>query len=85
MHVDLVKNEWLSGIQVRLVSVEDAPSLHLNHVFSGWDDLLTRHLVNENNITVQLSQCSNEPDRAWKLLHDNFAGSFIFATDPQFV
>jgi hypothetical protein len=83
VHVDVVKNDWQSGEQVRLVAVEATPEIRLSHVRAGWSDLLTRKLIGSHDHEIQLNEVSSEPSQVWEALHRNFAGSFVFATEPH--
>ena len=78
-HVDLVKNEWLAGMQVRLATVVQSDGdVALANVTPGWEDLLTRPLRDASGGIVYLSK---EPRLALDTLSQFFTSEYVFATD----
>lgn len=77
MHYDLVKNEWLAGMQVRLVTTtltENGPQLI--NVTPGWEDLLDRPLTDEYGTVVYVGK---EPE----VLTRCFRSEYVFSTDAH--
>jgi hypothetical protein len=78
MHVDLVKNEWLAGIQVRLVTVTSTGDHNsLVNVTPGWEDLLGRELTDRAGESVYVAK------ESLGVLPQLFQGEYVFATDPH--
>lgn len=80
-HVDLVKNEWLAGMQVRLVtaSLQD-DEMVLSDVTPGWEDLLNRPVRDAAGEAIYPAK---EPARAWHELPNMYRGDYVFATGPH--
>ena len=77
-HVDLVKNEWLAGMQIRLVSVVDTGGgFRLADVTPGWEDLLTRETVGDDGYPTFVTK---EPLEA---LPRMFHSEYVFATEAH--
>ncbi len=75
-HVDLVKNEWLAGMQVRLATATETDSGHqLSSVTPGWEDLLTRPLTDQYGNAVYLAK---EPLDA---IPRHYNSEYVFATE----
>lgn len=73
-HVDVVKNDWLAGIQYPLatITIDDAGAVTVDPAGSGsWDDLAAEVAGAE------------DPVAALAGLRDRFHGSHLFATAPH--
>jgi hypothetical protein len=78
-HVDLVKNEWLAGMQIRLATVlRSNGDVALANVTPGWEDLLSRPLPNGDGDVFYLMK---EPDKALGFLSQFFTSEYVFATE----
>jgi hypothetical protein len=75
-HVDLVKNEWSAGMQIRLVTALDADGgPQLANITPGWEDLLARPLKDVNGTTVYIGKESLD------VLPRLFRSEYVFATE----
>lgn len=80
-HLDLVKNEWLSGMQIRLATVVRADGeVNLVNVTPGWEDLLNRPIPAP---TGQIGYPGKEPDSALEMLCGFYQSEYVFATAPH--
>lgn len=81
-HVDLVKNEWLAGMQIRLATVvRSNGAVAMANVTPGWEDLLTRPLRNSDGEVVYL--CKESSALALSTLTRVFTSDYVFATEAH--
>jgi len=82
MHVDVVKNEWLAGLQYVAARV----SLNQGHltVDSGepevWEPIVLRPLRDEKGEEIFAEK---EPENFLFALADHIRGTYLFATKPH--
>jgi hypothetical protein len=81
LHVDIVKNDWLRGTQVRvgvLVVDDDAVDFH------GHDERVREVALRPvtDRETGEVVHVQKEPERFARLLHTAMGGSRLFATPP---
>lgn len=82
-HADLVKNEWLSGMQVRLATATaEVNRLVLSHVTPGWEDWLTRPVLDTYGQTFYPAK-ESDVGRALSELSAAYQGDYVFATAPH--
>lgn len=80
-HLDLVKNEWLAGMQIRLATVVRSDgAVNLVHVTPGWEDLLQRPIPTAQG---QVVYAGKEPDQAFEILGNFYQSEYVFATAPH--
>jgi hypothetical protein len=80
-HLDLVKNEWLASMQIRLATVVRADGeVSLVNVTPGWEDLLNRPIPSASG---SVGYPGKEPDRALEMLTDFYQSEYVFATAPH--
>jgi len=80
-HLDLVKNEWGAGFQVRLVTVENSPDqgLVLANINPGWEDILSRPLaVGAGDSPVYAIK--EPPNEGLNAIIAFYRGDHVFAT-----
>jgi hypothetical protein len=84
MHVDLVKNDWTSGQQIRLARIVRANGGVAVEYFTDarYEHLLTEPLrPRDTDEIVYLGKI--DADEAFALLPQIFSGDFLFATEPH--
>jgi hypothetical protein len=84
VHVDLVKNEWASGLQVRaacVAAISDHVQLVGNAILE-YQDLLDRPIFDPTTgSTVYLVK--EKPEDAFAVLGHAFASEYTFVTAPH--
>jgi hypothetical protein len=77
-HVDLVRNEWSAGLQVRVARIDDRGlSSEVSRAQPGWREVLDRPVEPVGNLL-------NQPlSVAFPLLDRSFANEYFFVTEPH--
>jgi hypothetical protein len=79
-HVDIVRNEWTAGIQVRLAEVVcDQGTLRLEAASPEWEDLLSRPLADPSGGAPVVP--ADDPERGIWAIIATYTGDMVFATD----
>jgi hypothetical protein len=80
LHVDVVKNEWLAGVQHVVARLfEEAGQVHLDSPDPDvWQSIVLRPLTNRE--TGDIIYPEKEPDEFLRLLRENLRGDYLFAT-----
>ena len=81
-HVDIVRNEWLGGLQhVVARAVIEEGLFRIDSDEKVWEDALNRPLLDpENGLQIYALK---DPDRFLNLLPRVVQGSYVFATEPH--
>ena len=84
MHVDVVRNDWAAGKQIRVAAVEDTTDgLRVTHAALRWTDLEQRLLSLNSDHTTTLAECSHEVAEAFQALQSTYSSSYVFTTPPH--
>ena len=83
LHVDLVKNEWMAGLQVRVACVEaDHDRVHISHASPEYEALLRQPIVNPVDGQVLYLE-KTAPDVAFPVLSHMYSNDYFFVTDAH--
>ena len=82
LHVDLVKNEWSAGVQLRVASVEavDRDRVQVSHASQEYRDLLSAPITNPDRTGDVMYLEKEAPEVAFSLLPRLYSSSYFFVT-----
>lgn len=82
MHVDIVKNEWLAGVQVAVARVEaDGSDISVAAIEPKWEEIVRRPI--RDGVTGETLYSQKDPTHFVEALHTAISSSYLFATLPH--